>query len=81
MSNTILERIHHILGNLVLTFNTYTQTYVDKDDPCMVIFSVDEFTIISKTNRKKGYSPGKFIFVRDTILLIKHEVGCELTRQ
>ena len=32
MSNAVLERIHQVLGNLVLTFNISTQTYVDEND-------------------------------------------------
>ena len=39
MSNAILERIHHVLGNLVHTFNISTQTYLDKDDLWMGILA------------------------------------------
>ena len=43
-SNAILEQIHQVIGNLVRTCNI-TQTYVDKDDPWLVIFSAAEFFI------------------------------------
>ena len=36
MSNAVLERIHQILGNLVRTFNIFTQPYADKYDPWIV---------------------------------------------
>ena len=39
------------------------------------------FGIHSTTNRLKGYSPGKLVFVRDMILPIKHKVDRELIRQ
>ena len=73
MSNAVLERIHQVLGNLVRTFNI-SQTYVDKDNPWAGILSAAKFTIFSTTNRKKGYSQGQLVFVRDMILLIKYEV-------
>ena len=53
MSNAVLERIHQVLGNLVCTFNISTQTYVDKNYPCMGILAAAVFTILSKNNRKK----------------------------
>ena len=37
-SNTILERIHQVLGNLVRNFNI-TKTHVEKDEPWTGIFS------------------------------------------
>ena len=81
MSNTVLERIHQVLGNQVRTFNISTQTYVDKYDPWTGIFSVTAFAIFSTTNRKFFYSPGQLIFGRDMILPIKHRVDWELIRQ
>ena len=51
-SNTILERIHQVLGNLVMTFKI-KGTYVDEDDPWFVILDAAEFTILSPANRLK----------------------------
>ena len=81
MSNAVLERTHHVLGNLVQTFNISTQTYVDKDDPWAGILAPSGFAIISTTNRKKCYIPGQLIFGRDMILQIKHRLDWELIRQ
>ena len=36
--NTILERIHQVIENLVRSFNI-TQTYVDKEDPWLGILA------------------------------------------
>ena len=47
----------------------------------MGILAAAEFSIRSTTNRKKCYSPGQLIFGRDMIILIKHGVDWELTRQ
>ena len=52
MSNEALERIRQVLGNLVQTFNISNKTYVDKDDPWMVILAAAAFTIRLTTNRQ-----------------------------
>ena len=81
MSNTVLESIHQVLGNLVRNFNISTQTYVDENDLWKGILSAAAFGICSTTNRQNYYSPGQLISGRDMILLIKHRVDWELTRQ
>ena len=78
--NKILEQIHQALGNLVRTFNI-KDTYVDKDNPWLVILSAEEFTIRSIWNRLKCYSPKKLVFGHDMITSIKHTVGWELISQ
>ena len=79
--NVLLERIHQVLGNLIRTFNISTQTYVDEDDPWTGILAAAVFEIRSRTNRKKGYSPGQLIFGCGTILLINHMVDWEFKHQ
>ena len=44
ISNTRLEKIHQILGNLVWAYNI-TQTYFDKDDPWPDILAAASFSI------------------------------------
>ena len=44
--NAVLERIHQVLVNLVLTFNISTQTYFDKDDPWTGILAAAEFEFV-----------------------------------
>ena len=45
-SNTILEQIHQVLGNLVRTFNI-TLTYSGEDEPQSGILAASAFEIIS----------------------------------
>ena len=78
MSNEVLERIHQVLGNIVRTFNIFTQTYVGKNDPWLGILAAAAFATVSKTNMQKGYSTGQLIFGRDIILPIKNKVYWEL---
>ena len=79
VSNVILERIHHVLGSLVQTFNIQ-QTYVDKNDPWTSILASAAFVLFSTTSGPKCYIPGQLIFGRDMILLIKHRVDWEFIR-
>ena len=57
------------------------QTYIDKDDPWTGILSSTGFALHSTKNGLNGYSPGQFVFDRDTIILIKHKVDWELIFQ
>ena len=65
---------------LVRNFNI-SETYVDEDDPWMVILAAAYFSILSTANTLKGYSTGQLVFGRDMILLIKHKVDWELILQ
>ena len=68
--NTILERLHSVLENLVRTYNLQGN-YLDKDDPWMVILSVTFFPLFSTVHTLKGYTPGQLIFGRYMVLPIK----------
>ena len=80
VTNSVLEQIRQVLGNLVRTFK-FSQTYVDENDPWAVILAAASFAIISTTNRLESYSPGKLVFGRDMILPIKYEVNWGLIHQ
>ena len=78
--NTILERLHSVLENLVRTYNLQGN-YLDKDDPWMVILSVTVFEIRSTVHTLKGYTPGQLIFGRYMVLPIKHISNWKLIPQ
>ena len=70
MSSIVLELIHHVLRNLVRTYNI-NKTYVDKDYQSLVILTLLAFKIRSSENRLKHYSPGQLKFGLDIILPVK----------
>ena len=72
--------MNQVLVNILRNFNI-AETYVDKDDPRSVNLAAAAFTIISTTNKLKGYSSEKLLFGSDIILLIKHKVDWELICQ
>ena len=80
MSNTVLERIHQVLVNLVRNFNIF-HTQVNKNDPWTGILAAASFVMFSINNTKKGYSPGQLIFGCDMNLPIKHTLDQGLIRQ
>ena len=44
MYNIVLEQIHQVIGNIVRTYNI-NKSYVDEDDPWLVILTATYFTI------------------------------------
>ena len=74
MSNAALERIQHVVGKMIRTFNIYTQNYVEEYYTWTGILTAAVFSILSTTNRQKFYGLGQLIFGRDIILLIKDRV-------
>ena len=80
-SNSILECIQRVIGNLVRTYNI-KDTYVDEDGPWLVILAASAaLIIISTSNRLKGYSLGKLVFGNDIIPPIKYNMDWELIHQ
>ena len=78
--NEIIERIHHVFGNLVHTYNLQ-ETYVDDADPCVGILTAEAFTVRSTYHRTKEKSLGSLIFIGDMILLINHVAYWRYIRQ
>ena len=73
MSNSVLEKIHQVLRNLVRTFNI-SQTYVDINYPWTGILATSAFTMFSTTNIFKVYITSQLFFGPDIILPIEHEL-------
>ena len=78
--NTIIERIHKLLVNLVSTYNLH-ETYVNDTDPWMEILATATFAVQSKYHRNKGNIPDQIIFVEDMILPLNCIVDCRYIRQ
>ena len=51
-ANTIIERIHQLLGKLVRTY-ILQETYADDDDPWMGILAAVDFAVRSTCHRTK----------------------------
>ena len=78
--NVTIDRIHQVLGNLVLTYNPH-ETHVDDSDLWMEILVSAAFEVRSMYHRTKGKIPGQLVFSRDIILPINHISDWKYIRQ
>ena len=78
--NAIIDRIHQVLGNLVLKYNLH-ETHVDDSDPWMEILVSAAFEVLSMYHRTKGKIPVQLVFSRDIILPINHISDWKYIRQ
>ena len=70
-ANTILERIHQVLGNLVRTYNIQ-EVYIVDAGLWMGITAVVAFAVRSTYHMTRGNIPGQLVFGLDMILPITH---------
>ena len=79
-ANTIIDIIHHILGNLLCTYNLQ-ETYIDDADPLMGILAETAVAVQCTYHIMKDRSPGQLLFGRDIILPINHVLHWRYIRQ
>ena len=65
--NSILERIHQVIANLVSMFDLQSY-HLDEDDPWSGILEATDFEIRSTHHTTLQATPGQLIFGRDMIL-------------
>jgi transposase InsO family protein len=79
-ANSIIERVHQVLGNMIRTFEL-EKNYIDEDDPWSGIFSAAAFAIRSTYHTTLKSTPGQLVFGRDMILNATHEANWEYIRK
>ena len=70
--NSILERIHQVMGNMIKTFQVYNRDDMDENDPWSGILGAVMFALRSTIYNTLEATPMQLVFGRDTILLICH---------
>ena len=73
-SNTILKRLHQVLGNMIRT-HELEDAYVDEANPWGGIIAATCFGIRSTYHTTLAATPGQLVFGRDMIFNIKHEAN------
>lgn len=71
-ANSVLERIHQVIANMVRTFEL-ENNYLDEDDPWKGIFSAVAFAVRSTFHTTLRKSPGQLVFGRDMIFNVQHQ--------
>ena len=79
-SNSILERIHQVIANMIRTYEL-ENVYMDKQDPWSGIIAATCFAIRSTYHTTLQATPGQLVFGRDMIFNIKHEANWPAIKQ
>jgi hypothetical protein len=79
-ANSVIERIHQVLGNMLRTFKLETN-YLDTDDPWAGILSATAFAIRNTYHTTLKATPGQLVFGRDLIFNTKFIADWEEIRQ
>ena len=77
-SNEIIERIHQTIGNIIHTFDMHN---IVNNDPWSGILAATIFSVRATYHTKLKASPMQIVFVRETILNIRHVADWEHIRQ
>ena len=79
-ANSILERIHQTIGNVIRTFK-FDEKYMDPNDPFSGILSATMFATRATYHTTTRATPTQLVFGRDAITNIKFEADWNLIRQ
>ena len=71
--NSVLERIHQVMGNMIKTFQIYNRDDMDVNDPWSGILGAVMYAIRSTVHTTLGATPMQLVFGRDAILPICHK--------
>jgi len=73
-ANSIVERVHQTLGNLIRATEFQNDPYLDIDDPWAGILMAAAYALRSTFHTTLRATPGQLVFGRDMVLPIQHEV-------
>eukprot|EP00957_Ditylum_brightwellii_P182922 13933793-Ditylum_brightwellii.AAC.1 len=73
-ANSIIERVHQIIGNMIRSIEVH-DTNIDEKDPWTGILSVVRFTTRATVHTTIQATPMQLVFDRDAILNVKHEAN------
>ena len=71
-ANSILERIHQVIGNMIKTFKIYDREDLAEQDPWSGILAAIMFGIRATYHTTLESTPAQLVFGRDSILPIQH---------
>ena len=72
-ANSILERIHQVIGNMIKTFQIYDREDLEEQDPWSGILSAIMFGVRATYHTTLEATPSQLVFGRDAILPIQHQ--------
>ena len=72
-ANSILERIHQVIGNMIKTFQIYDREDLKEQDPWSGILAAIMFGVRATYHTTLEATPAQLVFGRDAILPIQHK--------
>ena len=79
-ANSIIERIHQTIGNMIRTFRMH-ETEIDESDPWSGVLSATMFATRATLHTTLQATPSQLVFGRDAIMNIKHEANWKFIRE
>ena len=76
-ANSILERIHQTIGNMIRTFEVHNNQ-LDEDDPWSGILAAIAFATRATIHTTLQQTPSQLVFGRDAILNISHQANWKI---
>jgi hypothetical protein len=73
-ANSIIERVHQTLGNLIRALEFQDNPYIDKNDPWGGILAATAYALRATIHTTLRATPGQLVFGRDMVLPIQHKV-------
>ena len=74
-ANSILERIHQVIGNMIKTFKIYDRDDLIEQDPWSGILAAIMFGVRATYHTTLEATPSQLVFGRDAILPIQHQAN------
>ena len=78
-ANSIIERVHQTIGNMIRTFRVH-DTDIDESDPWSGILSATMFATRATLHTTLQATPSQLVFGRDAILNVRHEANWKFIR-
>ena len=72
-ANSILERIHQVIGNMIKTFQIYDREDLEEQDPWSGILAAIMFGVRATYHTTLEATPAQLVFGRDSVLPIQHQ--------
>eukprot|EP00957_Ditylum_brightwellii_P129318 9865261-Ditylum_brightwellii.AAC.1 len=79
-ASSIIERIHHNMGNTIRSFEIHI-TDIDEKDPWTSILSAVRFATRATVHTTMQATPMQLVFGRDVILNVRHEADWSYIKQ
>ena len=79
-ANSIVERVHQTIGNMLRTFQVHDRTDLPDENPLAGILSAIAFAVQATVHTTTRASPSQLVFGRNAILNIQHQVNWKFVK-